>query len=225
LGVFVFVKWEGKTETPVLNIDLFRNNRVFAFSNLATLIHFAATFALTFLLSLYLQYIKRLTPVDAGLILISQPIVQAFLAPLTGKISDRIEPRLVASVGMALTAVGLFVFTFLDNHTSQTVIVTNLVLLGVGCALFSSPNTNAVMSSVESRYYGVASGALGTMRVTGMTFSMGMTMLLFSLYIGKVQITPATYLPFLKCVRLAFTLFTGLCLAGMFASLARGKVR
>jgi hypothetical protein len=126
---------------------------------------------------------------------------------------------------MALTAVGLFVFTLLDGQTERGMIIANLILLGVGCALFSSPNSNAVMSSVESRFYGVASGALGTMRVTGMTFSMGLTMLLFSLNIGKVQITPAYYPAFLKCVRIAFSLYTALCLAGIFASLARGRIR
>jgi EmrB/QacA subfamily drug resistance transporter len=189
LGLIVFVKWETKTESPVLDINLFRNNRVFAFSNLAALIHYSATFAVTFLLSLYLQHIKELTPEGAGLVLVSQPIVQAFFSPYAGKLSDRIEPRIVASIGMALTAVGLFMFIFLNEKTALWFIVASLILLGFGFALFSSPNTNAVMSSVENRFYGVASGALGTMRVIGMVLSMGIIILIFSIYIGKVQIT------------------------------------
>jgi len=225
LGIFVFVKWETRAESPVLDINLFRNNRVFAFSNLAALINYSATFAVTFLLSLYLQYIKKLTPENAGLVLVSQPIVQAFFSPYAGKLSDRIEPRIVASIGMALTAVGLFLFVFLNEKTTLGFIVAGLILLGFGFALFSSPNTNAVMSSVENRLYGVASGTIGTMRMLGMVLSMGITILIFSMYIGKVQMTSEYYPLFLRCVRMAFTFLGVLCFGGILASLARGDVR
>jgi EmrB/QacA subfamily drug resistance transporter len=225
LGIFAFVKWETKIKNPVLEINLFRNNRAFAFSNLAALINYNATFAISFLLSLYLQYIKGLTPENAGLILLSQPIVQALFSPFAGRLSDRIEPRIVASIGMGLTALGLFLFIFLNEQTTLGFIILSLILLGFGFALFSSPNTNAVMSSVENRFYGVASGTLGTMRTMGMVLSMGITVLIFSRYIGKVQITPKYYPAFLKCTKMAFTLFTVLCLGGIFASFVRGKVR
>ena len=225
LGVLAFVKWEAKVKSPVLDINLFRNNKVFAFSNLAALINYSATFAVIFLLSLYLQYIKGLTAENAGLIMLSQPIVQAFLSPFAGRLSDKIEPRIVASIGMALIAVGLFFFIFLNEQTTLVFIVLNFILFGIGFALFSSPNTNAVMSSVENRFYGVASGTLGTMRTIGMVLSMGITILIFSIYIGKVQITPEYYPVFLKCLKIAFIFFTVLCIGGIFASLIRGKVR
>ena len=225
LGIILFIKWETKVRSPVLEIKLFRNNRAFAFSNLATLIHCSATFAVTFLLSLYLQYIKKLTPENAGLILIAQPIVQALCSPFSGKLSDRIEPRIVASIGMALTGVGLGLLTVLNEKTTLVFIVGNLILLGFGYGLFSVPNASAVMSSVENRFYGMASGTLSTMRVTGMAFSMGIAVLLFSIYIGKVQITPETYPVFLRCTKLAFTFFVVLCFGGVFASLARGNIR
>jgi MFS family permease len=225
LGIFTFIKWETKVDSPVLDINLFRNNRVFALSNLAALINYSATFAVTFLLSLYLQYIKELTAVNAGLVLVSQPIVQAFFSPFAGRLSDRIEPGIVASIGMALTAVGLFLFIFLNEKTTLEFIVAILILLGFGFALFSSPNTNAVMSSIENRFYGVASGTIGTMRMMGMVLSMGITILIFSIYIGRVRITPEYYPLFLRCTKMAFTFFTVLCVGGTFASLARGKVR
>jgi len=225
LGIILFIKWETKVRSPVLEIKLFRNNRAFAFSNLATLIHCSASFAITFLLSLYLQYIKKLTPENAGLILIAQPIVQALCSPFSGKLSDRIEPRIVASIGMALTGVGLGLLTVLNEKTTLVFIVGNLILLGFGYGLFSVPNASAVMISVENRFYGMASGTLSTMRVTGMAFSMGIAVLLFSIYIGKVQITPETYPVFLRCTKLAFTFFVVLCFGGVFASLARGNIR
>lgn len=225
VGLVGFVKWEMKVKSPVLNIGLFRNNTVFALSNLAALINYSATFAVGFLLSLYLQYIKGLSPQNAGLILVAAPVVQAVFSPLAGRLSDRIEPRIVASAGMGLTSVGLVLLTFLGEKTSLGFIVASLVVLGFGFALFSSPNTNAVMSSVEKRFYGVASGMLATMRQVGMTFSMGMAMLLFALYIGRVQITPEYYSLFLRSVNVAFVIFASLCFAGTFASLARGKIR
>jgi EmrB/QacA subfamily drug resistance transporter len=225
LGIFALIKWELKTESPLFDMDLFARNKVFAFSNLAALINYSATFAVGFLMSLYLQFNKGMTPQEAGVILIAQPIVQALFSPLAGRLSDRLEPRMVASIGMALTALGLLFFSFLSQEATIPFIVGTLMLLGFGFALFSSPNTNAVMSSVEKKFYGVASGTLGTMRATGMMFSMGMVIVIFAIYIGQVQITPPYYPLFLKSAKTTFAIFTALCVVGIFASLSRGRVR
>ncbi len=225
LGVLAFVRWEIRVESPILNMNLFRNNTVFAFSNIAALINYSATSAVGFLLSLYLQYIKGLGPQDAGLILIPQPVVMAVLSPFAGRLSDRIESRIIASTGMALTVVGLLFLVFLNEKTALEFIIASLVFLGLGFALFSSPNTNAVMSSVEKRSYGVASATLGTMRLIGQMLSMGIAMLIFAIYVGKVQITPEHFSLFLISIRRALIIFAALCFGGIFASLARGNVR
>jgi len=224
-GAFVFVRWELKTEAPVLNMNLVRRNTVFAFSNLAALINYSATFAVGFLMSLYLQYLKGLSPQKAGLILIAQPVVMALFSPLAGKLSDRIEPQRIASVGMGFCAAGLFLLSFVGRQTALVYVGAALVVLGFGFALFSSPNTNAVMSSVDKRYYGVASAMLGTMRMTGQMLSMGVAMLIFAVYIGRVRIMPSNYPQFLAALRIAFLFFTALCAGGIFASLARGRLR
>lgn len=225
LGILIFIWWETKIASPVLYTGLFRNNTVFAFSNLAALINYSATFAVAFLLSLYLQYIKGFGPQNAGLILVSMPAVQALFSPLAGRLSDRIEPRIIASVGMGLTTIGLGLLTFLEQDTAIEFILVSLIILGFGFALFSSPNTNAVMSSVNKRYYGVASATLATMRQIGMTLSMGIAMLIFALFIGRVEITAEYYPSFLASTKMAFMIFTALCFGGIFASLARGKLR
>ena len=225
LGAALFVAWERKTASPLLNMNLFFRNAAFAFSNLAALINYSATFAVSFLLSLYLQYIKGLPPRHAGLILMAQPIVMAVFSPLAGRLSDRIEPRVVASVGMALTAVGLLLFTFVNGETPLGYVVAGLVLLGFGFALFSSPNTNAVMTSIEKKFYGVGSATLGTMRLTGQMLSMGIAMVIFAFTIGAARITPEVYPLFLVSMKKGFVVFSLLCFAGIFASLARGKVR
>jgi EmrB/QacA subfamily drug resistance transporter len=220
-----FLLWELKTPSPLLDVKLLSHNLAFAFSNAAALINYSATYAVTFLLSLYLQYLKRLSPQDAGLVLIFQPALMALTSPLAGRLSDKVEPRIVASIGMAIIVIGLLFFIFIDAETGLWLIALNLVVLGFGFGLFSSPNTNAVMSSVEKRFYGVAAATLGTMRLTGQMLSMGVVMILFALHIGRVKITPEYYPDFLQSVRTAFVIFSVLCVVGVFASLARGKVR
>lgn len=222
-GLILFIRWEMRSDHPVFNVAFFRENVVFRYSNLAALISYSATYAVAFLLSLYLQYIKGFSPEHAGLILVAQPVVQVICSPFAGSLSDRIEPRLVASLGMALTTVGLAMLIFLNNNTGLIFVLASLVVLGLGFGFFSSPNTNAVMSSVDKRSYGVASGVLGTMRLTGQTFSMAMTLLLFALYMGHVQITSPYYPLFLKSMKTAFIISAALCFAGIFASIARGK--
>jgi EmrB/QacA subfamily drug resistance transporter len=221
LGAFAAV--ESRARSPVLDLKLFRANRIFLFSNLAALVNYSSTWAVGFLLSLYLQYIKGLPPQKAGLVLIAQPLVMALSSPFAGKLSDRAEPRTIASLGMALTAAALLLFAFLRTGTTFSVLVSGLALLGLGFGLFSSPNTNAVMGSVGSRFYGVASATLGTMRLSGQMMSAGITMLIFSVFLGRNPIVPDLYPVFLSSVRVAFAFYSLLCAAGVFASLARGS--
>jgi EmrB/QacA subfamily drug resistance transporter len=225
IGLSAFARWEVRTKSPVLDISLFKNSKAFTLSNVAALINYSATFAVSFLISLYLQYLKGFNPESAGLILVAMPAMQAIFSPLAGRLSDRIEPRLIASAGMVLTTIGLTIFIFVNAQTPLNLIIGNLILMGFGFALFSSPNTNAVMSSAPNTAYGVASATLATMRQVGMVLSMGIAMLMFTLYIGRVQITPEYYSLFQQSMKTAFIIFAILCFGGIFASLARGKVR
>ncbi|MFH1115235.1 MAG: MFS transporter [Pseudomonadota bacterium] len=225
-GLFmIFALWEFRVKWPVFNLELFTTNRAFAFSSLAALVNYSATWAVTLIMSLYLQYIKGLDAQSAGLVLVVQPLVMAAVSPFAGRLSDRIEPQKVASVGMAVTALGLFGMTFLESGTSLTFVVANLLLVGFGFAVFSSPNMNAIMSSVEKRFYGIAAGAVASMRIVGQMFSMGIATVVLSWYVGRVEITPVQYPALVKSVDTAFLIFGSLCVAGIFASLARGKLR
>ena len=219
-----FVRQQLKNPYPLLDIRLFLNNKVFAFSNLAALINYSATFAVTLLLSLYLQHIKVLTPSQAGLILIAEPLVQALFSPLAGRLSDRFEPQIIASLGMALNVIGLVPLIFIHGDTSIHYIVLCLIVLGVGFAFFSSPNVNATMSAVENKFYGVASATLSTMRLTGQMFSMGITMLVFALILGNHPLAEAGNPLLLKSMQIIFFVLAVICCGGIFASLARGKV-
>ncbi|MGB9978065.1 MFS transporter [Methanobacterium sp.] len=216
-----FTWWELSIDSPVLDMKLFLKNRAFAFSNLAALINYSATFAVTFLLSLYLQYVKGLSAQNAGLILVAQPIIMAITTPFAGRLSDRYEPRILASIGMALVTLGLLIFAFISAQTTFEYIIIGLLVLGLGFGFFSSPNTNAIMGSVERRFFGVASATVSTMRLVGQVLSMGIAMLIFALLIGRVQILPAQYPALIQSIQITFIIFAVLCFGGIFASLAR----
>jgi len=220
-----FIVRESRVAFPVFELSLFRRNSVFALSSLSALVNYAATYALSFLLSLYLQYVKGLSPRSAGLVMLSQPVVMAVFSPLAGRLSDRIEPGVLASAGMSMSAIGLLLTAFLGSQAPLAYIVGILMLCGLGFALFSSPNMSAIMGSVERRQYGVASATTGVMRLVGQMLSMGVAALVISMYVGEVQITPDRYPAFLQAFRTGFVVFALLCAGGIVASLARGRVR
>ncbi len=219
----VFLLAEKKSSNPVFDINLILHNRVFAFSGIAALINYSATSAIAFFISLYLQYLKGLDARTAGLIMISQPVAMTILSPLAGKLSDRKNPGNIASAGMAMTAAGLIMLCFITAATPDYVVVLLLLLMGIGFGLFSSPNSNAIMSSVGKRHLGVASGVVGTMRMIGQMLSMGIAMMLLSLYIGRNTIKPETYPGLIAAMRTGFLIFSGLSVLGIFASLARSE--
>jgi len=225
VGLVAFVLHEKRTRYPVFEVTLFQTNRTFAFSSLAALINYSATFAITFLLSLYLQFLKGLAPQTTGAVLMAQPLVMAILSPLAGRLSDRVEPRVLASSGMLVTALGLFNFARVQIETPVATIIGTLVLVGFGFALFSSPNMSAIMGAVHKKYYGIASGAVATMRLLGQMFSMATATVVLTIFIGNEPIQPSNYPEFLGSVKSAFVIFAVLCVTGVYFSFARGQLR
>lgn len=221
ISLIGFVIWELRVEHPVLEMRLFFKNRKFAFSNLAALISFTGTFAVVFLLSLYLQYIKGLDPRAAGLILAVQTLCMALMSPIAGRLSDKYESRILASIGMGMITTGLIIFSFLRADTSFYMIIVSLVLLGLGYGVFSTPNTHAVMNSVKRKYFGVASATVSTMRIVGQTLSMGLVLVIFSIYVGAVVFNPGNYPQLLQSITTMFTISACLGFFAIFASLAR----
>ena len=224
IGIFVFFKIARRTNHPIFDVSLFFTNRVFTLSCLASFILYTATFANVVLISLYLQYLKGMSASAAGLFMMIQPLTMAVFSPFAGKLSDRIEPRVLASTGMAMTAIGLLMLALLNGINSTIYLVTALVITGLGFSLFSSPNTNAIMSAVEKRYYGSASGSIATMRVLGQLGSMILVTLVFALIIGQVEIQPANYHNLQQAIHVCFMIAAALCLPGFILSLVRGRM-
>jgi EmrB/QacA subfamily drug resistance transporter len=219
IGLIFFAWWEMRAKSPVFEISLFRKNRVFVLSNLAALITYISTYAVSFLLSLYLQYTKGFSPEKAGLVLIASSILMTVFTLLSGFISQKIAPLVVATIGMAFNCGALIMLIFPGNNTSMWYIILALALYGTGIGLFVSPNTNAIMGSVEKRVFAVASATLGTMRTVGMMLSMGITMILFSVYIGQAEITQPYYPQFLTSFHVGFIVFSVLGFGGLIAQM------
>lgn len=222
LLIFLFIRHQLSARFPVFDMYLFVGNKTFSYSSLAALLNYSATFAVTFLLSLYLQYLKGMSPQTAGTVLMAQPIVMAMLSPIAGRLSDRVEPRVLATSGMVITVIGISLFSILQSDTQTYLIVANLMLLGTGFALFSSPNMNAIMGAVEKQHYGLASGAVATMRLLGQMLSMAMATVVLSLIIGHQAITPENYDLFLRSIHIIFLISAVLCLSGVYFSWFRG---
>lgn len=220
----LFLVWETRASHPLLDLRTVTGNATFAFSNLAALINYSATFAVTFVLSLHLQIVRGLDARHAGLVLLVQPVMMAVLSRWAGRLSDRREPRVVASLGMALSATGLLALCVQSSGAPLAAMVAALAVVGAGFALFSSPNSNAVMGAVSRAQYGIAAAVLSSMRLIGQALSMALVTLILGARVGGGRLDATAAPQLLSSERTAFALFTALCVAGVFASLARGRM-
>ena len=222
--LWLFFRYERRHHQPLFDVELFYTNRVFTLSCLASLVMYTTTFANVLLVSLYLQYLKGVPPSQAGVIMMTQPLVMAFMSPFAGRWSDRIEPRVIASAGMAITAFGLLGFALLDTHSALPLTVACLAVCGFGFSLFSSPNVNAIMGAVPPSDYSRASGAMSVMRVIGQLTSMGMVAVVMALWLGPVAIEPSIYARLGHAIATCFACGAVLSALGVGLSLARGRV-
>lgn len=221
LCLSLFVVFERRCPYPVLDIRLLTGNRIFALSNVAAFINYGSTFGVVFYLSLYLQYVKGLSPKDAGLLLMLQPLVQMLLAPVGGRLADRFPAARIATVGMTLCCFGLLLAATIGRDTPLAVVAGALLLLGLGYAFFSTPNTSVIMGSLDKRYLGVASGLTGTMRSLGMTFSMVIVTLSFSFFMDGRTISAATIPAFMRSMQSDMLFFCALSVVGIGCSMGR----
>ena len=223
-GIWFFIKLARRSKHPIFDVSLFGRNRVFAFSCFASFIIYAAVFANIVLVSLYLQYIKGLSATMTGTIMMVQPLTMAVFSPFIGRLSDRLEPRVIASVGMVITACGLLMLGAMNMDSTISTLITALIITGFGFSLFSSPNANAIMSAVDKHFYGSATGSLATMRTLGQMTSMVVVTLVFSMIIGQITIEPSIYEDLMQAISVCFFISASLCIPGFIFSLIRGRM-
>lgn len=213
----IFIITERKIEYPILNISVFRNKK-FVSSNLAAFISYLATFIVTYILNYHFQYIRGLNPEISGLILVVTPVVMAIVSPFSGYLSDKINPQKLAAIGMSFVTLALFILIFLNKSTSLYLIILAMFLQGLGFGIFSTPNTNTVMSSVPPKETPTASVAVTFMRVVGQSMSLAMLTVIFTIIMSNVPIIPKYYGLLILSSQTALIISTGLCLIAIIAS-------
>ena len=201
---------------PMLPFHLLRTNREFRLSNLTAMVNYSATFAVSFLLSLYLQDVLGLSSREAGLILLLQPVVMAALSPACGHLSDKLPARLLVSLGMGLIACALLGLAAILRVDSLPFVAVLILVLGAGIALFNAPNNNAIMSCVDPADYSLATATLSAVRLLGQFAS---TLIVSGLLAIPWAAAPIENLRF--GIAAAFVTFAVLSAAGIGPSLAR----
>ena len=220
---FWFVRHELKTTAPVVQVSLFQHDFGYSLSNLAALLNYGSTFAVGYTMSLYLQNVHGMSSSTAGLVLCSQPIMMAILSPMAGRLSDRIPPYKLASLGMLITSCGLFFLSRIHASLPLWHIVLPLLVIGIGFGLFSSPNMNAVLSCVDKRHYGEANSILSTMRTLGQSSSMVMVLFILGSTLGNIVVTQASPEVLTGAIRTTLLASGFICLVGTGISLVRGR--
>ena len=221
---FIFVAGQFKAAKPLTDLRLFVESRRFLWSSLAAFAAYLSAMGSIFLLSLYLQYVKGLSPKEAGFYLMLQPTVQALLTPLAGRLSDNFDPGRLSAAGLILTTAAVLMLSLgLDSETGLTYILVTLGIFGAGFAIFAAPNSNAVMSSVPPAKLGMASGIITATRLAGQIGSLSLTSLVFSLMIGPGQITAEVFPQFLRATKFCFMIFAPACFLGAVICLIKDR--
>jgi len=221
--IALFFVVESRTENPMMKVTLFTGSRAFTFSNLAALLNYGATFAISYIISLYLQLIKGFSSDKAGLILIAMPLIMAAFSPVMGNLSDWIRPALLASTGMGLCAFSLLLFSRVNAGTPLSYTIIVLIIAGFGFAMFSSPNNNAIMNCVEKKDFSVANSIIATMRTYGQSSGMALFNIVTGSVLGRSTLKAAPAAQIVKTMHLAFIVFMVICVIGLVFSLARDR--
>lgn len=216
--LIIFGAYELRQKSPVFNMNLFKNKK-FTSSNIAALCSYIAVMVITTILNYHFQYVRGWNAQMSGLILIITPIIMAIMAPNAGKLSDRIHPQKLAAIGMAIATVAMLILTFLTRDTPLYLVVVAMILQGFGMGLFSSPNMNAIMSSVPPKDAPTASASQATMRTIGQTMSLGLLTLVFAWVMGSLELAPQYASMIVQASQTICLICTVACVLAVFASL------
>ena len=214
----IFGLYELRQKSPVFNMNLFKNKK-FTSSNVAALCSYLAIMVVTTILNYHFQYVRGWDAQMSGMILIITPIIMAIMAPNAGKLSDRIHPQKLAAIGIGIAAVALAILTFLTGDTPIYIVILAMVLQGIGMGLFSSPNMNAIMSSVPPKDAPTASASQATMRTIGQTMSLGLLTLIFAWVMGSLELAPQYASMIVQASQTICLICTIACILAVFASL------
>ncbi len=169
-----FVLWERHVDAPILNLDLVLKNRLFAAANTAALLNYMALYGVSLLTAIFLELVEAQSASLTGWLLLSMPLLMAVLSPFSGRLSDRIGSRVLATGGMVAIAAGMLLLAFVSETAPLWYFAACLGIVGLGMAAFSAPNTSAIMGSVRRDQLSQASAFLSTMRTAGQALSVAL---------------------------------------------------
>lgn len=184
--IVFFVMLERRSSSPLVEFSLFRK-KVLTASIFAALLQPLASFAVLFLVVMYLQGVRNMSPLDASFLLIPGYLLGGVVGVFGGRLSDRYGSRIIASIGIACQIVGIFVYFHLSVNSHPSLVILGSLLNGVGAGLFYPSNNSAIMANAPKGSYGVASGILRTFANLGMVTSFALALLVASLSISRQQ--------------------------------------
>lgn len=231
-SLIIFGVVEPRIKEPIVNLRLFRD-RLFSLANLSGLLNGIARGAVLFLLIFFLQGPYGKDPLTAGLMLIPFGAAFMLIGPLSGRLSDHVGSRLLAPIGLAISAIALLGLSTVTQNTPFWLLSLYMALMGGGSGFFVSPNTNAIMSSVEPHTRGAASGILSMLNNTGqmlsiaIVFPVALSNVPFAaiqqvfIYGGGMSRFPAALVIFLHGLHTAFLLSFALSVTAMIVAALR----
>jgi EmrB/QacA subfamily drug resistance transporter len=169
VGLIAFFVIEPRVREPMVDFSLFRSKTFLGANAVAFIVSFAM-FAMFFFTALYMQNILGYSPIEAGVRFLPSTLMIVLIAPLAGRLTDRVGPRPLIVSGLSLAAFALFLQTRIDVDTGYGLLLPAFVLMGIGMALVMSPMSTAAMNSVVPEKAGVGSGILSMNRMVGATF-------------------------------------------------------
>jgi MFS family permease len=223
LSLAAFAWQEQRADHPLLALRDLAENRVFVIANLTALLYNTANFAIIFLMSLYLQSVRGIDPRVSGIILLIPIIFMAGLSAYAGRLADRIDPRFVVGSGVVATTLSLLILSSLGPETPIPLVLVSLVLMGSSIALFQSPLVRTLVSSVPREMFGLASGMVETMRLAGMTVSISIATIIFTIRAAGPPVAEAGSLEYLTGLHTIFWILLIISVAALTTTLALRK--
>jgi EmrB/QacA subfamily drug resistance transporter len=223
VSLIAFIYHQSRSRRPLIRVQMFRESRVFSLSLSTSFLMYGSNFAIIFLFSLYLQYIRGFSPAEAGQILLLQALFMAIVAPIAGKLADRFQPRIIATLGCMIVTVGFIFLIQINLETSAAYIGASLSLIGIGFGLFSTPNNSAIMGAVNEQEVGVASASMNLSRTIGNLVGMSLVNLMMHHYLGDATFTPDQNPALMNTVSLALNMSLSFVLVACVLSAMRGR--
>ncbi|AMD17290.1 major facilitator transporter [Methanobrevibacter sp. YE315] len=218
LTLVIFGIYEYRHERPVFKIKLFKN-KTFAAYNLTGFFALFAMAVFDVIFNYYYQYAKGWDPQFTGYILIISSIILAIISPNAGRLSDRILPQKISTMGLVILLIPIVGLIFLDVNTPTYIVIIAMALLAVGTGFFSIPNTNAVVSSVSDECAPYAAATQITLRSCGQTLSLGLLTLICSFVMGNLPLSQENAGLLVASSRIIAVICTVLCIVAIVFSI------